>query len=260
MYHRPHVKQRNSRTRRQGRGQTMIIFVLVSTVVFMFLAIAADGGFGLYMSTEAQNAADFASLASSSLLQQNCYYPSSVKENTIYETVDALVKENMPQSSILNPSTDWTAIFLDNNGNVLKDSSGDPYTVQDSSDNAPDGACGIKITVTPNWLPFISGIAGVTPSSATAISKAVYNPSNQLSVSIVSLGTHEAHNLFVGGSGTFNVIGTIASNADGIVYCSNYSTSSNSCTSGEINWGSSSGSAIDVIDTRAQDLPFQDVR
>ncbi len=217
-------------SRRSQQGQTLLIFALCAIFIFGVIGVAIDGGYGLFQQGEAQNAADFASLAVANDIAAACDNGASVSQQSVVKTIKDVIALNDPQV----PS-DWSAYYTDSTQAKISgtdfnlsnpDTSYGSYVpLASPNGTAPATACGITITVNPSWKTFVEGIIGFNTLSASAQASSIYKgpvPGSQLGISIVSLDSHGAHTIFMG-TGTFNVTGTIAANADGIVYCETWS-------------------------------------
>lgn len=229
---------RRGRSRGGERGQTLIMFALSAIVIVVTIGFAADGGYGLVQSSEAQNAADFASLAVSETLAANCQSSvPSIPQSSIYNAI----ADEVALNDVQDPTAAWTAEYLTPSGNPLSPST----PVTDTPSYVPAGACGLSISVSPTWLTFVEGVIGVTSLSASSSASSKYvsgSPGANGGVSIVAMGGNAAHSIFMGGLGYFTVTGTIADNANGIVY--------QGTGGGGLSWGSPTGGNGDVIDEK----------
>lgn len=193
------------------RGQVMVLFAISLLVLVLAVGVAIDGGFGLYEYRQAQNAADFASEGAATQLLANCGGPGAPLTNAqVASVIDDLVAKNSPSTAIPGG---WGAYYLNTLGKTLTS----PPTYVDTPGNAPLGACGVYLTVTPQWPAFMAQVIGIarlkTAASAAAVN-AITKGVGALT-SIVALGEHGAHTIFEGGEGVFNVNGTIFDNSDG---------------------------------------------
>ncbi len=212
------------RTAPRQRGQVMVLFAISLLVLVVAVGIAIDGGYGLYEYRQAQNAADFGAGAAAAELLPNCSDSGSQVDNaTIASVIDDLVTRNSPSTSLLS-GTGWVAYYLDSSGDPLyqPDSSDYFYVNTPGADTAepgaaPTGACGVHVTVAPQWPAFMTQIIGFTTlktaASAAAINAYTSGASNL--TAIAALGEDGAHVIFEGGDGDFNVSGTIYDNSDG---------------------------------------------
>jgi hypothetical protein len=216
--------------RPRQQGQVAVLFALSLVVLLMAVAVAIDGGFGLLQYRQAQNAADFAAQAGATALQSNCdgaLNPPPVTGNQVVKVLDDEVNINAPAAAapFSAPNRHWTAYYLSNqqypNGQYMPlyaPGSSPPAEVPVTATSAvvPVGACGIHITVQPQWPPFIAQIMGVTRlktvTGAAAVNTVVQGGPL---TSIVSLSENGAHTILMAGDGQFNVTGTIFDNANG---------------------------------------------
>lgn len=228
----PHLIRRTGgspRARTRQAGQVMVLFSLSLLVLLLAVAVAIDGGFGLLQYREAQNAADFAAEAGATSLQSNCdgaLNPAPVTGTQVVQVLDDEVNINSPAAAVpaASATKNWTAYYLSNqqyaNGQYkplyVPAGSGNEVPVTSTSAVVPSGACGVHITVQPQWPPFIAQIMGVTQlhtvTGASAINTVVQGGPL---TSIVSLGENGAHTILMAGDGQFNVTGTIFDNANG---------------------------------------------
>ncbi len=204
------------------RGQVMVLFAISLLVLVLAVGVAVDGGFGLYEYRQAQNAADFASEGAATQLLANCGGPGAILSNAqVAFVIDDLVAKNSPSTAIPGG---WGAYYLNSLGKTLTSPPSSspiyvetPGTDSPASGNAPLGACGVYLTVTPQWPAFMAQVIGIarlkTAASAAAVN-AITKGVGALT-SIVALGEHGAHTIFEGGDGVFNVNGTIFDNSDG---------------------------------------------
>jgi len=220
------------------RGQVMVLFAISLLVLVLAVGLAIDGGFGLYEYRQAQNAADFSAEAAASALLPNCGGPGAILTNSqVASAIDDLVAKNSPSTNIPNG---WNAYYLNSLGTPLTTPNtyvNTPGTGSAEPGNAPLGACGVYITVSPQWPAFIAQIVGFTHLKTAAGAAAVNAITKGVGAltSIVALGEHGAHTIFMGGSGVFNVNGTIFDNSDGWL------------SSSENTWSGPDGE-VDVID------------
>ncbi|MHB8324241.1 MAG: pilus assembly protein TadG-related protein, partial [Candidatus Dormibacteria bacterium] len=215
-------------TRTRQQGQVMVLFSLSLLVLLLAVGIAIDGGFGLLQYRQAQNAADFAAEAGATALQSNCdgaLSPAPVTGTQVVAVLDDEVNINSPAAAVPAGSATkhWTAYYLSNtqypNGQykpLYAPGTSTPVAVTTSSGVVPVGACGVHISVQPQWPPFIAQIMGVTQlktvTGASAVNTVVQGGPL---TSIVSLGENGAHTILMAGDGQFNVTGTIFDNANG---------------------------------------------
>lgn len=220
----------------------MVLFAISLLALLIGVGLAIDGGYGLFEYRQAQNAADFASQSAATQLLANCGGPGAVLSNSdVAAVIDDVVAKNSPSTAIPGG---WTAYYLNSSGNTLTSPPSTspiyvdtPGTDNPAPGNAPLGACGVYLTVRPQWPAFMAqviGIARLKTAAAAAAVNAITKGVGALT-SIVALGEHGAHTIFEGGSGVFNVNGTIFDNSDGFL-----SSSKNT-------WSGSHGE-VDVVD------------
>jgi hypothetical protein len=211
------------------------VLFAISLVVLVFAGgLALDGGFGLFQYRQAQNAADFAAEGGAQALSSNCdggTVPAPISGGQLVEVIDDLVNHNSPNSAV--PATDttknWSAIYLNSSSQPFDISPGDD-TVSASTGIIPAGACGVHVTVDPEWPPFIAQIMGFTHLETAAGAAAVNNVGYQgEATSIVALAENGAHTILEAGNGTFNVIGTTFDNANGFLNTEDATWNSSDC-------------------------------
>jgi Flp pilus assembly protein TadG len=201
---RPRFRRRE--LRRAKRGQVMVLFALAAVVVVGMVAVAIDGGYGLVQMRRAQNA-----VAGTNAVKSVCQGSASPPTNaSVYAAIQDVIDQN---SAAVNAG--WTGTYLDRTGATIPNSSNgnQPYTVTNTNAYPPAIACGVSVQVTPSWQPFIAQIVGVNNLTSTATAKSVLNPAIGQSVAIVALNQIMPHEVLGGGTGNFNVYGTIFANS-----------------------------------------------
>ncbi len=200
-------------------GQVMILFAVSLLVLLMAAGVAVDGGFGLLQYRQAQNAADFAASAAADALVSNCdgdLSPGPITGQQVVQVINDEVNLNAPaaQPPPGNPSAvHWTATYIDEPSPGTFTSGG---VVTDTSATVPVKTCGVKVTVSPQWPPFIEQIMGVTQLRTVTGASAINSVQQGGPLtSIVSLGENGAHTILMAGDGQFDVKGTIFDNANG---------------------------------------------
>jgi hypothetical protein len=198
------------RPRSSKHGQVMILFALALILVLGMAAIAVDGGYGLVQFRRAQNAADFAAVSGTNQLKGLCSGAGNAPSNqTVYNAIQDVVDVNA--SAV---GGNWTGTYLDSSGNVIKDTSGNPIVVTNSSSTVPPTtACGVSVNVSPQWAPFLAQVLGYKSLSSTANAKSVVTPGQGNPIGIVALDEVSPHEILGGGTGTFQVYGTIFANS-----------------------------------------------
>lgn len=184
-------------------GQVMILTAILLTVFIISAAFAIDGGFGLFQSRQAQNAADFASLAASKLTPCNSGNTTATAAQ-VQSTVQALINDNDP-----SVGTNWTAKYLDGNGNAIGSA-----TFSGSAATAPPGnSCGAAVSVTGTWSTSLARVAGVNSASATANAGAIGGGSQGVNLAVASLLPDARHTIYAGAIGKFKVRGSMFDNS-----------------------------------------------
>ncbi|HVC39305.1 MAG TPA: Tad domain-containing protein [Candidatus Dormibacteraeota bacterium] len=213
----------------------MAILFAISLVVLVFASgVAIDGGFGLFQYRQAQNAADFAAQGGAQAMVSNCdagSSPAPLTGSQLVAVIDDFVNHNSPNSAVpvTNTAKNWTAYYLDSLGKPFYIGGSDAVTPSGSI--IPAGACGVHVTVTPEWPPFIAQIMGFTHLQTAAGAAAVNSVGYQgAATSIVALGQNGAHTILEAGNGKFNVTGTIFDNANGWLNSSQAVWSNGDCT------------------------------
>ncbi|HVB14129.1 MAG TPA: pilus assembly protein TadG-related protein [Candidatus Dormibacteraeota bacterium] len=238
---------------RHGRpsqvGQVTVLFAISLVVLVVGVGIAIDGGYGLLQYRQAQNAADFAAEGAAQALYPNCTnIGTPVAANELIYDINALVTNNSPSTTTTGPGPwGWTGYYLAStklplllNGNQIP-----IYTGGYPGGDAPAGACGVHLSVTPQWPPFIAQMVGLTKLRTAAGASAVnLGVAGGPQTSIVALAENGAHTILMAGEGVFDVAGTIFDNSNG---CLNYvspGTYPNESIAGKCSdWGAS-----DILD------------
>lgn len=193
------------------RGQALVLFALALLVIMGMVSIAIDGGFGQVQQRRAQNGADFASVAGARMLAGLCQQGNAPSNTTVQAVMQDVIDKNAP-----DVGSHWTGIYLDATYNPILNpgNNNNPYTVQDTSPGfPPNTACGVKVTLNPNWTPYFARVIGTNSLATTANAKSVYRPTSGNSVGIVAIDEVSPHEVLGGGHGSFNVFGTIFANS-----------------------------------------------
>jgi hypothetical protein len=202
------ARARRRDPRRAQRGQVLVLFALAAVAVVGMVAVAIDGGYGLVQMRRAQNAADFAAVAGTNAVRGVCQGSSGAPTNAaVYNSIQDVIDQN---SAAVNAG--WTGTYLDRSGAVIT-TAGAPTTVSNSNTYPPPTACGVTVNVTPSWQPFIAQVMGVKSMTSTASAKSVLNPGAGQNIAIVALNQVMPHEVLGGGTGSFNVYGTIFANS-----------------------------------------------
>jgi len=143
---------------RTERGQVLVLFAIMATVLAMIVGLVIDGGFGLGQRRAAQNAADLASLAGARVL-------ASFVSGDAANGTDANVRLSIDKTIAANgaPPLDYGA------------PSGPVYVSMDGAavgyvgvGSIPPSAVGVRVTASRSWRPFFAGIFGASDWSASA--------------------------------------------------------------------------------------------
>jgi len=198
------------------------MLALVVTAILLFGALVLDGGYGLLQMRNAQNAADFASLAASKLTPCNVGGNSSVSASQMQNTIQTVINDNVP-----GVSNSWSAQYLDQNGNPI---SGSTFS-STAALAAPANACGVSVSVTGSWNPFLGRLAGFQTISAQRAAGAVGNGGQGYNLAVVSLLKYARHTIYAGAVGNFTLNGSmfdssVAQCNDRDNSCKNYSACS----------------------------------
>jgi hypothetical protein len=147
--------------RRHGdgqRGQIIVLFGIVLTVVVLMVGVVIDGGYGMAQRRESQNAADFAALAGARIIAEHI---NGDLTNGTDRNVQAAIAQSLDDngSAPIAFGVDGGAYYVDNNGGQVG------YVGQGV---IPSNAVGVRVTATKSWRPFFLGIAGISTWSASA--------------------------------------------------------------------------------------------
>ena len=205
------------RKQKDEEGQVMILTALLMTVFMIVAAFAIDGGFGLYQSRQAQNAADFASLAASKLTPCNSGN-TLVTGSQVQQAVQDIVNDNDSSAG-----TNWTGKYLDGNGANISGASfsgGTSYT-------PPANSCGVSVKVTGTWNTTLARVAGFNTAVSTQSAGAIGGGSLGANLAIASLMPYARHTIYAGAIGNFKVNGSMFDNSvaqcnDRYDSCKNY--------------------------------------
>lgn len=206
------------------RGQAALLGALLLFVLVGMAALVIDGGYGFLQFRRAQNAADLASLAAASALQGDCTGGAATPNASISALIADLVAGNA-----VDAQGRWSGIYLEGTGAAFTSTP----TLPDATGDAPAGACGMRVVVTPVWPPFVAQVLGVTSLSAQAVAGALVGDTPQGTpvghgAGIVALAPSGGHTIWGGGAGQFTVVGNIMDDSTGNVTWTG-SCSSSSC-------------------------------
>lgn len=143
---------------RRARGQMIVLFALVLTVVVLGVGLVVDGGNALVQRRGAQNASDFAALAGARVIAE--WIDGDTTNGTDANVTAAIV--NAVAANGGNPIT-----FGAPNGPryVAEDGALLGYV---STGAIPTGAVGVKVSSQRIWRPYFLSSIGVTTWTATA--------------------------------------------------------------------------------------------
>jgi Flp pilus assembly protein TadG len=192
--------------RRDESGVVLIIVACAMVVLIGMSAIAIDASYGFVQNRRAQNASDFAAFAASQQLNGSvfCNGTSTPTMQQISAIVEAIVGANSPDAK-----TTWTGQFLDTNGAEIPSSVTNATFTSASTGYPPNHSCGVRITATPKWPPFFSGIFGVHQLGGYATAKVAPKATTLPNIGIVALNKYGPHEVLGGGTGSFVVSGDI---------------------------------------------------
>jgi hypothetical protein len=196
----------SSHRNRQG-GQVIVLFALALIVILGMVSIAIDGGFGLVQARRAQNGADFGSVAGARMLAGMCQGGVAPTNLSINQEIQDVIDQNAP-----GVGTNWTGNYLNAGGGFIPKAGGGNYTTADLG-TAPGVACGVEVTLKPNWQPYFAQVIGQSTQKTKANARSIYSPTKTLGAGIVALDEVSPHQVLGGGTGSFNVFGTIAANS-----------------------------------------------
>lgn len=143
---------------RRQRGQMIVLFAAVLTVLVLAVGLVVDGGNALAQRRASQNAADFAALAGARIIA------FKVSGDTVNGT-DAYVQEAITKAIVANGGTSPTfgapdgPRYVDANGALLG------YV---GAGSIPATTNGVKVGSQRSWRPYFLGIIGVNSWTASA--------------------------------------------------------------------------------------------
>lgn len=151
-----------STTARGERGQLVVLFALVLSVIIMGVGLVIDGGNALSQRRGAQNAADFAALAGARVVAQ--WIDGDTANGT-----DANVRTAINTAVTANGGDAVT--FGSPNGPRYIRSDGTLLGYVNTG-SIPTGAAGVQVNAQRSWHPYFLGIIGVNNWTASAVATA----------------------------------------------------------------------------------------
>ena len=149
------------------KGQMIVLFALVLSLIVFAVGLVIDGGTGLAQRRAAQNASDFASMAGARIVAE--YIDETYRSAAHTNGTDANVHDAIVNSLAINGAAPVTfgapngPQYVDNSGNLLG------YV---GSGTLPSTAVGVRVKSTRSWHPFFLGVFGInswaTQANATA--------------------------------------------------------------------------------------------
>lgn len=203
------LRARPRRARQSSRGQIVILFGLLMAVVLALGGVAVDGGDALYQYRLAQNAADFASLGSTTVLRPSCS-GGTVSGQAVINAITDVIRTDAPD--VMSGGGSWSAVYTDEHGQVMAG----PIAVTTAS--SPANACGTEVTVVPHFDAFLEQLIGFSRLSVSAVAKSLASPPvPPITPGIIALAPKGGHTILGGGSGDaeFIVNGSIFDNSAG---------------------------------------------
>lgn len=143
---------------RRARGQMIVLFALVLTVVVLGVGLVVDGGNALVQRRGAQNASDFAALAGARVIAE--WIDGDTTNGT-----DANVTAAIVNAVALNGGNPITFGAPDGPRYVAEDGALLGYV---STGAIPTAAVGVKVSSQRIWRPYFLGSIGITSWTATA--------------------------------------------------------------------------------------------
>jgi hypothetical protein len=188
--------------RKSEQGQVLVLAAILMSVFLMVSAFALDGGYGLYQSRAAQNAADFGAMAGSKLTA--CNASSTVTAAQMQSTIQNVINDN--DSTV---GTNWTAKYLDGNGNPISGATFSGTTTY----TPPANACGISLSAKGTWNANLSKIGGFGTMSTTQPAGALGSGTQGVQLAIASLLPYARHTIYATAVGQFTVQGSMFDNS-----------------------------------------------
>ena len=150
----------NTESRPSGtsRGQMIVLFAVVLTVLVLAVGLVVDGGNALAQRRASQNAADFAALAGARIIAEKI-------GGDIVNGTDAYVREAIANAIGANGGS--AATFGAPNGPRYVDGNGAMLGYVGAG-SIPATAAGVKVGSGRTWKPYFLGIIGVNSWTASA--------------------------------------------------------------------------------------------
>ena len=139
------------------RGQMIVLFALVMSLIVFAVGLVVDGGTGLAQRRASQNASDFAALAGARIVAEK------IGGDTVNGT-DANVRTAITNAINLNGGLAPTFGAPDGPRYVAEDGTLLGYV----GSGMPANAVGVKVTSSRNWKPFFLGLFGISQWEAGA--------------------------------------------------------------------------------------------
>jgi hypothetical protein len=154
---------------RSTRGQTLVLFALSLVGILLVSGLVIDGGYALSQRRQAQNAADFASLAGTRVVGAKLTGDATATDANALAAVEAALAANGARVSDATGKL-YAARYVNQAGALVP--AGDPAHQAVGSGSIPAGAQGVVVDASRAWSPYFLGIAGMTnwSAGATAVS------------------------------------------------------------------------------------------
>ncbi len=160
-----HVQRQRGQMQPRDRGQVLVMSVGGMVVLLMLVGMVIDGGFAWAQRREAQNAADFASLAGTRLVAASLN-GAKVADADVYAALIRIADLNN-HASIPNLGTTDGPVYVDAAFGTVA-----PVTSRDEA--IPVGARGVSVpSAQLTWQPFLMSLVGVSSMSASASAMAI---------------------------------------------------------------------------------------
>lgn len=170
------------------RGQTLVLFALMSLTLIAGLGLVVDAGVNYGQRRNMQNAADTAALAGVRILSRQSTFPGTTRQmvwNAVYNTAVSNGVENDPNI--------FQCVFIDNDRNPA---GGSCNTAVDGGGGLgiPANASGVQVRVSETHGTFFMRAIGTTTSGTSATSRAqvramAFMPTNDIVFAICGVQT-----------------------------------------------------------------------